>query len=329
LIDLVMRAQVHRPLALIRRTMERAADGELAVRAPRIRDDELGFIGRGLNDMLGRLEHSNAGLQEQIRDATDELRLRNIQIAESYQRTLALRETLGRSERMAAVGQVAARVAHQVGTPLNLISGYIQMIREEWRADTQTTQRLQIVDAQIQQVTRILRTLLDEARQPSIRDVTSIEDVVAHVCELATPSLARTGVTLQVSLTGALPPIAADRVQLELALLNLVSNALDAMPGGGVLRVSTTSADSEVTIVLSDSGAGIPPELLPRVFDPWVTTKPEGRGTGLGLSITRDVITRFGGTVDVASEPGHGATFTIRMPADAGRTAHDADAADS
>ena len=131
-----------------------------------------------------------------------------------------------------------------------------------------------------------------------------------------------------VAVPGLQPDVLVPRDELEMALLNLVSNALDAMPGGGVLRVSTTSADSQVTIVLSDSGAGIPPELLPRVFDPWVTTKPEGRGTGLGLSITRDVITRFGGTVDVSSEPGHGATFTIRMPADAGRTSHDADAVD-
>jgi two-component system, NtrC family, sensor kinase len=294
--------------------MERAADGELAVRAPRIRDDELGVIGRGLNDMLGRLEHSNAGLQEQIRDATDELRLRNIQIAESYQRTLALRETLGRSERMAAVGQVAARVAHQVGTPLNLISGYIQMIREEWRADTQTTQRLQIVDAQIQQVTRILRTLLDEARQPSIRDVTSIEDVVAHVCELATPSLARTGVTLQVSLTGALPPIAADRVQLELALLNLVSNALDAMPGGGTLAIRAFAAADGVRIEVADTGHGVPSELLARIFDPWVTTKPVGQGTGLGLGIVREVVEAHGGRVGVRNNPDGGAVFSIDLP---------------
>ena len=176
---------------------------------------------------------------------------------------------------------------------------------------------------------RIIRGLLEHTRRPGEAAPIDIGPLLDSIVNLMRPRLAAGRVTLEADLSPLLPQIWGQRDELEMALLNLVSNALDAMPGGGVLRVSTTSADSQVTIVLSDSGAGIPPELLPRVFDPWVTTKPEGRGTGLGLSISRDVITRFGGTVDVASEPGHGATFTIRMPADAGRTAHDADAADS
>ena len=113
-----------------------------------------------------------------------------------------------------------------------------------------------------------------------------------------------------------------------MALLNLVTNSVDAMPGGGVLHMAASANAALVTITLSDTGGGITPELLPRIFDPWVTTKPEGRGTGLGLSITREVMTRLGGDVEVTSELGHGATFIITLPADVGRIPDDAYAAD-
>ena len=109
--------------------------------------------------------------------------------------------------------------------------------------------------------------------------------------------------------------MAADETQLELALLNLVTNAIDAMPDGGTLTISGVGAEHGVRIQVRDTGSGIDPAVLARVFDPWVTTKPAGRGNGLGLSITQEVVTRLGGTIGVASAPGEGATFTIDLPA--------------
>jgi signal transduction histidine kinase len=106
----------------------------------------------------------------------------------------------------------------------------------------------------------------------------------------------------------------ADDTQLELALLNLVTNALDAMPEGGRLAVQIASTPTGMRIEIRDTGTGIPPELLSKIFDPWVTTKSAGLGVGLGLSITRDVIERLGGTITVTSTPGEGATFVVELP---------------
>jgi signal transduction histidine kinase len=119
---------------------------------------------------------------------------------------------------------------------------------------------------------------------------------------------------LTLDLGGELPPIWADFEELELAMLNLVTNSLDAMPDGGALTIQARPSSDGVRIEISDTGIGISKELLPRIFDPWVTTKAAGRGTGLGLSITHDVIVRHGGTISVTSEPGHETRFTIELP---------------
>jgi signal transduction histidine kinase len=109
--------------------------------------------------------------------------------------------------------------------------------------------------------------------------------------------------------------VAANGAQLELALLNVVINAVDAMPQGGTLTLVAAPVEQGVRIDIDDTGTGIAADVLPRIFEPWVTTKAVGRGTGLGLSITRDVITAHGGTITVASRPGAGTTFTIILPA--------------
>jgi two-component system NtrC family sensor kinase len=115
--------------------------------------------------------------------------------------------------------------------------------------------------------------------------------------------------------------VLADDTQLELALLNLVTNALDAMPDGGRLSVHVAPTPNGVRLEIRDTGSGIPPELLSKIFDPWVTTKPPGLGAGLGLSITRDVIERLGGTISAASTPGEGATFVVELPGAPAETA--------
>jgi signal transduction histidine kinase len=127
--------------------------------------------------------------------------------------------------------------------------------------------------------------------------------------------LAPAGVQLVLRVGAAPLPVAADEAQLELALLNVVTNAVDAMPGGGTLTLGAEAILDGVRIEIGDTGAGIEAALLPTIFDPWITTKPAGRGTGLGLSITRDVIRSLGGTIAVVTAPGAGTTFTIDLPA--------------
>ena len=320
LVDLLTRRLIHRPIGGIRRTMQRVAAGDLAARAPVVRNDEIGAVASGLNAMLAEMENFNVALQERVREATSELRARNDELVRSYERMLSLRDALGRAEQLAAVGQMAASVAHQIGTPLNLISGYVQVIGEESGPDARVTRRLAIVQEQIAKVTSIVRTMLDHARRPSPKEPTDIAALAHRACEVARPKLSAMGVRLDAAIEDV-PPVMADPVQLELALLNLVNNALDAMPSGGVLAVAVAPSAEGVRVEVRDTGTGIPPDLLPRIFDPWVTTKEAGRGSGLGLSIAREVLAAHGGTIAVKSEVGVGSTFTLTLPAAAAAVA--------
>ena len=314
LVSLPVRWFIHEPMSGIEKTMRRVADGDLGARAPVMRDDEIGAVARGLNEMLARMQNFNVELQHKVSEATQELRGKNEELVASYQRVFELREALARAQQMATVGQMAANVAHQIGTPLNLISGYVQMVMEQEGAESPAPRRLRIVQEQITKVASIVRTMLDHARRPSPKEPTDIAELVRRVAAVARPKLDASGVRLDLQVSDDLPLVQADAVQLELALLNLITNSLDAMPGGGVASIAVSSIDNGVRIGVADTGTGIEPSLLPRIFEPWVTTKAAGHGTGLGLSIARDVVTAHGGTISASSAEGAGALFTIDLP---------------
>jgi two-component system NtrC family sensor kinase len=320
LVDWLGRRYIHIPIGRVRDTMARAGAGDVRARADVLRDDEIGSVAVGLNDMLQRLQDLHLALQERVEDATAELRVRNEELVESYQRVFVLREALARAEQMAAVGQMAASVAHQVGTPLNLISGHVQMMQQEESADPRSARRLEIVQEQIAKVASVVRTLLDQSHRRSDPRPTDVGPLLSRVADVARPKLDATGITLTLDAAPDLPVVLADAEELELAILNLVTNSLDAMPGGGTLTIRSSRAGEVLRIDITDTGSGIAPDLLPRIFEPWVTTKPAGRGTGLGLSITRDVVARIGGTITVTSEPGRLTTFTIELPGSAEST---------
>ncbi len=314
LVDSLGRRLIHRPIRSIRDTMVRAGEGDFTARAEQVRPDEIGAVAAGLNDMLQRLQDFHDALQDRVDDATAELRVRNEELVESYHRVFALREALARAEQLAAVGQMAASVAHQVGTPLNLISGYVQILQGEASGSPKTAERLAIVQEQIAKVASVVRTLLDHSRRPADRAPAAIDSLLSRVADVARPKLDASGIDLALDVEANLPCLWVDSEQLELAILNLITNSLDAMPHGGSLTIRASHTAGGVRIEITDTGTGIPKTLLPRIFQPWVTTKAAGRGTGLGLSITHDVVQRHGGTIAVWSEHGRGATFTIDLP---------------
>ena len=314
LVHLTVRQIVGQPLGAILRVMDDTAGGDLRARTTMTRRDEIGTIAARLNEMLDQLERFNRSLHDRIEEATRDLSLRNAQLAASQNQLFSARELLARAERVAALGQVAANVAHQAGTPLNLVSGYVQMMRDDPRTDDRIRSRLQTVDTQIQNVTRVLRTMLDYARPPSAFEIVALSDIIERVREIAQPRLSLSRIRLQMAVAQGLPPIRADVTQLEMALLNLVTNALDAMPNGGTLSITATEDPGGIRLEVADTGPGIPAEIVERLFDPWVTTKPTGQGTGLGLAIVRDVVQAHGGSVS-ASNQATGALFVIDLPA--------------
>ncbi|MCX6539350.1 MAG: ATP-binding protein [Acidobacteria bacterium] len=319
LIELLARSYILRPISRIRETMRDAGEGRMSVRVPVDRQDELGAIAAGLNQMLVQIETLHGSLQRRVADATNELSARNRDLVDMYQQMFRLREELGRTQQLAAVGETASVVAHQVGTPLNLISGHIQVLIEEQGPDSPVTRRLQIAEEQIRKVTATVRGLLARSRHPIEREMVDLAALIRRMCTLIQPAIEAASIALTLD-CDVVPGVQADALQLELALLNLISNALDAMPSGGQLSVSVHAGPTTVTIEIGDTGSGIGPDLIDHVFDPWVTTKAEERGTGLGLSITRSVVTEHGGTIRVRSTPGIGSVFTVELPVGAGAT---------
>jgi signal transduction histidine kinase len=319
LMDLLTWRLVHRPIQQLREAIERVTAGDFSARAVVTKGDEIGEVAQGLNAMLAQLEALNNETQMRVREATEELQHRNQQLVDSYHRLFGLREQLASAEQLASVGQTAANVAHQVGTPLNLISGYVQLLKEELGPATPHAARLAIIEEQIAKVTTTVRSLLDRSRPVGRKTRTTAGELVNRVVELMLPNLDAARITHEIEATAGDTPILVDATNLELSLLNLMTNAVDAMPNGGTLRIRVLDGMSRVLIEITDTGHGIPDHLLPSIFEPWVSTKKPGRGTGLGLAIARDVVTAHGGTIAVASTVEVGTTFTIDLPSDAAR----------
>ncbi|PYR43343.1 MAG: hypothetical protein DMF95_26015 [Acidobacteria bacterium] len=315
LVDQVARRLIYRRLALMRETMQRAAAGQLKARVSIDGLDEIGVIARGLNDILQGLERLNEAVDIRVEAATEVFRQKSVAIADSHREMAMLNEELARAGRLAALGQAAANMAHQIGTPLNLISGYVQLLIQSSAPESASLDRLKAIQDQIARVTAIVRAALDSSRPPAIpRERADLGALVRRVCQMASPMLEDAGVQVEMLAPDQSAELLADPVQLELALLSLIANSVDAMASGGTLTVRLGRVDDRLRLEVEDTGSGIPPDLLAHIFDPWVTTKEPGKGSGLGLSIARQVIASHGGTIRVDNGPGKGAIFTIELP---------------
>ncbi len=223
-----------------------------------------------------------------------------------------------KSERLATIGQLAAGVAHEINNPLGTISIYAQMVLDELGKDNDSCrQSIAVVMKQTNRAGRIVKDLLEFSRQsePEMKTL-NINDVLAKAIAVTTPPADLQNIRFVSDLAPELPDIQGDSNKLEQVFVNIIVNALQAMPEGGVLTVRTRVAESRrfIEIEISDTGCGIPQEHLSKLFDPFFSTKKAGEGTGLGLSVTLGIVERHNGTIDVQSKVGEGSTFTVRLP---------------
>jgi len=221
--------------------------------------------------------------------------------------------------KLAAVGEMAAGIAHELNNPLTSVTGFVELALDSLPKDSQTRKDLDIVMREAIRARDVVRHLLDFARQgESSRARASLNEVIEDVLALSRHLIHTSGVELKLELEKTLPWVLADVNQMKQVLLNLVHNALQAMPDGGELTISTqsTSRGGRDWIVVSvcDSGVGIPQLELARIFEPFYTTKGDRGGTGLGLSVTYGIVTDHGGQIEVESQIGVGSKFTVRLP---------------
>jgi len=248
----------------------------------------------------------NAGLYQDLQSRMEEL-----------QRT---QESLVESAKLAAVGELAASVAHEINTPLMVILGNSNLLLRQLPSNSPASAKVSIIEMEAHRAGKIVRDLLNFARkrEPK-REQLSVHDVLDRAIDLLGPKLAYAHVEVERVFDLSLPAIAGDRDQLTQVFLNLITNAMDAMETGGrvVLQTGIHQGDDGRTMVsvsVSDTGHGIPPEHRARIFEPFYTTKSEGRGTGLGLSVSLGILQMHGGSIEVDSKVGHGTTMRVTVP---------------
>jgi len=224
-------------------------------------------------------------------------------------------QQLLQSERLAAVGKLAARVAHEVNNPLAIIKTAICILRNQSYEDDLPNGHLKTIEEEINRIARILRELLDFSRPSPIEQVADVNAVIQSLELLLEQNLQEKQIALSVMLDPAVPLAQMSPDHLKQVLFNLVRNAEDAMPSGGHLRIQTAPADAGVEVSITDSGCGIAPEHIPYLFDPFFTTKADQGGMGLGLSVLYGIIKNAHGRIEVESEVGKGSTFQVILSA--------------
>jgi signal transduction histidine kinase len=305
---LVSRYTVGRPIADLVRTFREAGSGDLRARVPIRRRDEFGRLAHEFNLMCERLEASQRSLiaaQEERRRAEAGLR---------------------KAERLASLGRLAAGLAHEIGTPLNVIGGRAEALIRRLKGSEVAERNLRIIASQIARIARIMRGMLDFARAGAPRLApTEVGSVVRKVLEFLEQRFNEAGVRVEPTLPADLPRVIADPDQLQQVFLNLATNALDAMPRGGTLAVRAAPVERPPSggepdggpflgIVFEDSGIGIERKILDRIFDPFFSTKDVGKGTGLGLSVSYGIVRDHGGLIEVESETGRGTRVSVFLP---------------
>ncbi|MBM4081034.1 MAG: GAF domain-containing protein, partial [Planctomycetes bacterium] len=234
-------------------------------------------------------------------------------LEDQMRQTREAQDRLLRSERLATVGEMAAHVAHEIRNPLVTIGGFARIILRALDETSPQVAHAKIIVEEVLRLENILKNVMDFTK-PSAPQKTQadINRILEDTCDLALSQASATGIALSKSLDPRAARLNADPAQMKQALLNIIRNAVESMDAGGRLALQTQADTRTVTVVISDTGKGIPPEDLNRIFDPFFTTKPQG--TGLGLAVTRKIIEDHGGEIRVASAVGQGTTFTITLP---------------
>lgn len=259
-------------------------------------------------NLLKQIEGFNEDLRKEVLAATQELG----QVNEALLKT---QQHLARSERLAVVGQMAASLAHEVGTPLNAISGHLELLADTHSSDTDTRRRIRIIRQQLDFIVGTVKRLLEWTHKRNIAfKPLDIEKLIREVLWLVRPTLDEHSITSKVIIQDQFPTIDGDRESLQQVLLNLINNSIDAMPKGGEIEISAiadTSAGT-VEIVFRDTGVGLEPNAIEHLFEPMWTTKPTGGG--FGLAIAREVMNDHRGEIQVINDQPIGTSFRLTMP---------------
>jgi signal transduction histidine kinase len=309
----------------LEKAMSEVEQGNLSQRVVAGSNDEIGALSLGFNRMVVRLSEADAAIRKfnerlegEVAGATLDLQRKNKALERLARLLHDLRRENATKVRLAGLSQLAAQLAHEVGTPLSSISGHLQLAMLRSDVPDALRQRLDVVSREVSRIGQIFRGYLDSTRDvgPDLKS-TAWQRVVREAVEVissAEPSRNLRIHSEQLEHSGVPSEIITDSGLLRQVLINLLTNAADAMEGRGDIEIVAAADSSRLRLTVKDSGPGIPPDRLVRIFEPFFTTKQVGKGTGLGLSISRQLAVSLGGDLTVESAPGEGACFSVWLP---------------
>jgi two-component system NtrC family sensor kinase len=266
--------------------------------------DEIGHLARRFEEMRVALRLHVTGLAEEKR-----------RLERANQTLKETQDQLIQQEKLAAVGKLAARVAHEINNPLAIIKTSFDILEGESPSEETHTEDLLVIKEEIDRIARIVRQLLDFSRPPSDVVALSVNDLIQQLIKFMEKGLTRHNIRVILELSSEEPIVQISPDHLKQVLLNLVKNAQEAMPAGGTLRIRTVRCQGKVLISVIDDGVGIAEAHLRSLFEPFFSTKKHGEGMGLGLSVSYSLIKSYGGSIEPESHLGHGSTFRIVLTA--------------
>jgi two-component system, NtrC family, sensor kinase len=309
--------EVGEPIKALKNGTERLSQGNLGYQIDVRSSDEVGDLADSFNSMSLRLRAANEEIVTWAKTLED-------RVAEKTRELKSAHDHMLHVEKMASMGKMAAVVAHEVNNPLSGILTYAKLLRKwvgsgqsEHEKREEAMQCLELIAAESRRCGDLIKNLLSLSRTaPMNVQSPDLREVIDRSLLLVRHQLELGGIELQLKLATDLPRVPCDPAQIEQVLLALIMNAIDAMPRGGNLWLETqlTPNETEVQIRVRDDGAGIAPDVLPEIFEPFMTTKENGRGVGLGLAISRGIVERHDGHIEVQSELGRGTIFTVTLP---------------
>ncbi len=312
--------EVGQPIKALKQGTEHLARGELGYQIEERSQDEVGGLAHSFNGMSLQLRTANEEIVDWAKTLEDRVEQKTKELNRAHDHVLHV-------EKMASIGKMAAVVAHEVNNPLFGILTYAKLIRK-WVGLGQTDhekreeamQCLDLIASESRRCGDLIKNLLSLSRtSPMNVQSTDLRGVIDRCLMLARPQLEQGGIELQLKIAEDLPRVPCDPAQIEQVLIALIMNAIDAMPRGGNLWIESwlNRAATEIEIQVRDDGSGIAPDVLPHIFEPFLTTKESGHGVGLGLAIARGIVDRHSGRIEVESELGRGTTFTVTLPTQA------------
>ncbi len=311
------------PLERMTQTMARVEAGDLEARIGRVAArDEIGAVAAHLDSLLDQVQERdralrawNEELNARVEDRTAELRAANAKLESTYQQLVM-------SEKLASIGEITAGVAHEINNPAAVIQGNLDVIRQTLgEAAAPVAHELGLIDRQVGRISAIVGKLLQFARPSefgTFEEDVNLGQVLRDCLVLVDHVLSKADITVEITEAADTPLVTINPGELQQVIINLVTNAAQAMKGGGRLTISTEPQAREgragAALIVSDSGPGIAPDKIGSVFDPFFTTKP-GEGTGLGLSVSQTLIRQAGGNISARNRAHGGAEFTVWLPA--------------